>query len=163
MSARLKNVEDRNLEQLARIVELESRVDRQGQSSAPSPVAEIDPAGESGFHVLDTGISPVLVSLDSTSQRADGSLVKLRVGNISAGDITGGTIRVLYGPRFDAQGAQDYSAWRAALRSKEQSIVMPLRSGSWTLVDLPLNSPPDRLGYLQVQIQSSRVSLNQTQ
>jgi cell division protein FtsB len=125
--------------------------------------AIFDP-GEKGFSRLDTSIGSFAISLQDVTSYADGVRVRLHIGNLTTATVNGGTFKAKWGPRGPSYEDKDYLAkynqWAKSLREKTIDFQDELRSGTWNNVALVLPGvPPDRFGYLELSLETSRISL----
>jgi len=127
--------------------------------------AVLDP-GERGFSRLDTSVGSFAISLQNVTSYADGVRVRLNVGNLTTATVNGGTFLVKWGPREPSTEAPDYATkfgeWSKSLREKTIDFQEDLRSGSWNSVTLTLSGlPPVQFGYLELSMETNKISLLQ--
>ena len=149
------------IDQLAtRLTRLELQV---GLERSRYKSAVLDP-GEKGFARLDTSVGAFAIVLDDVTPYADGVRVRLNVGNLTTATVNGGTFQVKWGPREPSSDAQDYltkyDEWSKSLREKTVDFQEDLRSGTWNAVTLALPGvSPARLGYLELSMETNKISL----
>lgn len=118
-------------------------------SAGNSPSASLDPADQ-GFGVIRTVYGGLTVAIDDIVPLADGSRLTLRIGNLTAADINGGTLKVRYGRR-QATG-EAFASWDAQLHSTDARFTQVLRSGTWNSVQVTLGGiPPNGIGHVRIE------------
>ena len=128
--------------------------------------ATYDPAAGEGFSRLDTSVGSFAVSIQDVRPHADGVKVRLHVGNLTTVTIKGGTFKVKWGPRMPASEGEDwlthYTDWEKTLKEKEVKFTDELRPGTWNNVTLTLPGiRPEQFGYLELSMNTERISLLQ--
>jgi len=126
--------------------------------------AVIDPASGEGFIRLDSSVGSFTLSIQDVKPHADGVKIRLEVGNLTSATVNGGTFKVKWGPRMPNPEDKDFFAlhesWRKGLRETEHEFTDNLRPGAWNKVILTLPGiPPDELGYLEISIETNKISL----
>lgn len=119
----------------------------------PVLVAEFDPAADTGFQLVQTAVTPVLVMFKDVEPLADGARARLQIGNLSAAGLEQANIKVSYRARSGGE-----------LLTVSQAVLKSMPPGAWTEVQasLPYVKPSD-LGYLAVEVQLSTVTLRKAQ
>lgn len=130
--------------------------------------ATFDPAGDEGFQRIDTSVGSLAVSIAEVRPVADGSTVVFNVGNLTAANIAGAELQILYGARppsrEDPEYLERYEEWQASLRERTASVPRHLRSGAWNRVSANLPAvPPAQLGYLEVSVTADQIMLTRAQ
>jgi uncharacterized protein YoxC len=146
-----------------KVSELETKVFVQEMSKDQFKSATFDPS-DRGFERLDTSVGTFAVSIQGITAHADGVRVRLHVGNLTTATVIGGKFKVKWGtrmPKAEGKGwAASYTGWQKSLNEKEINFLEELRPGTWNNVTLILPGlPPDKFGYLELQMESSQIKL----
>ena len=147
-----------SVEQRVGSIELNRMLDEMVDDAGKRVV--VDPAGDQGFSMIKSKYGPLAFIVNDVSQRADGSEVVLRVGNLTSANINGGKLRIQYGPR--RMQNETYSEWESSLNEGTFQFNTTLRSGFWNPVTLTLpGAPPSSLGHIKITIEElPSISLN---
>ena len=135
---------------------LNAAIKRIEKLEARAPATAMLSPTDKDFQYLDTDIGRLAVSIQKVTPLANGSEIELKVGNTSSASIERLKYHIAWGP-VDAQGL----ALSDQANSADRTIDMPLFSGSWNTVTVPLaNVPPNRLGYVELSdVEVSRIVL----
>jgi len=87
--------------------------------------ASIDPS-QKGFGVARNNLGSYLIAVEEVQPYLDGHKIKLRVGNLTAGMLTGVTVTLSYGPRLVTPPKQD----------DDPPVLSPLETGLLDPADL---------------------------
>lgn len=138
--------------------------------------AIIDPSGK-GYATLDSGKGILLISCEDAQPYLDGYRVRLRIGNPLYMQFSGFKLTFKTGRRPPVMPTEsntkqgelgaafekwqkDTQEWRDSLQQSEESFTEELAAGSWTIVEATLaNKKPEDIGYMEVSISTSSVSL----
>lgn len=138
------------LELRVRIIELNNSEDFTGW-------ANLDPAGGRSYQVAETNIAPVLVSFTSATPIADGSQVRLQVGNLSTARFGGAELTLRYNKRMP-QDEELRGSWFKTQRETTAKISESLVPGTWNVISVSLPGiKPDELGYLSIKVKLDTV------
>lgn len=146
-----------------RINDLENRLVQLEWLKDPYNKVTLDPSDQ-GYGRLDTSVGTFVVSMRQVSAHADGVRVRLHIGNLTTARVSGGKFNVRWGTRMPNSGEKDwkkqFAAWQKSILSKEISFMEELRPGTWNNVNLILPGvPPEKFGYLELQMETSRIKL----
>ena len=143
-----------DLELRVRVIELNNSDEFHGW-------ATLDPAGGKSYQVAETNIAPVLVSFTSASPIADGSEVRLQVGNLSTARFGGAELTLRYNKRMP-QDEELRANWFKAQRETSAKIPESLVPGTWNAISVSLPGiKPDELGYLSIKVELDTVFMYQ--
>jgi len=138
--------------------------------------AVIDLSGK-GYATLDSGMGILLISCEDAQPYLDGHRLKLRIGNPLYMRFSGFTLTFKTGRRppeiptkvstqqgglgaFFQKWRKDSQEWKDSLKQSEESFAAELDPGSWTTVEATLSqTKPEDIGYMEVTISTSKVSL----
>jgi hypothetical protein len=140
----------------SKVITLELEKDRYSSTT-------LDPS-DRGFGRIDSSLGSFAVTLGEVAAHADGVRVKLQVGNLTTGTVSGGKLKVKWGSRMPKPGGEDwtskYDSWTKSLLQKEVSFTEELRPGRWNTVSLVLPGlPPEKFGYLEVRMETNQIGL----
>jgi hypothetical protein len=151
-----------------RVTQLEFQVTLQKilQSLGDHNSAGFDPT-VSDFQRLDsgTGFGTFAVSIGDVRPYGDGVQLKVNFGNPSTASFDGVKVKVLYGARKPTDvDKPDFSRrnqeWHDSLLTKEMTLADTLRAGKWNPVEIALPGiASDKLGYVEISLQTSQISL----
>jgi len=109
-------------------------------------VAYLTP-GQEGYSLIESDIVKLTVNLENIQPYANGSRVTLKFGNISSATINDLKGTIEWG-KVDEKG----SPQNDKAKSRELTFNKPLKPGSWTNVQVVLESvPPSELGFVRVR------------
>lgn len=102
---------------------------------------------DTGYTLIMTDVGPMTLQIKGVSPFANGSRVKLRIGNLSSATLSGVETKMQWGP-VNGRGMMQYD--KAAPESTIP-ISQRLEAGSWTEADVDLAQiPPAQFGQLIV-------------
>jgi hypothetical protein len=109
---------------------------------------ELDPTA-GGYHIIWTHIGPLTVSVSDVTAFADGSQVRLEIGNITNAELRDGSFKLTWGPR-EPSGLTGFAEWVGSLRSQQFSLP-DIEAGRYNAVTIKIPAvPPSGLGYLEI-------------
>lgn len=147
---RIAELEAQNKKAADEVRRLTNRVQFSETSRDLDGVAFLTP-GDRGYSPLKFDLGYLTVSLEDIQPYANGSKVKLKIGNLTSARINGLKAKLEWGA-VDTSGVPKDEG-----KSREVSFEEALRSGSWTAVDVVLEAvPPADFGYLRVREVSNR-------
>jgi hypothetical protein len=128
--------------------------------------ATFDPSSES-FERIDspTGVGSFAVSIQDVRQFGDGVRLKMHFGNLSSARFNNVKVKFKYGPRqpvdYSKPGwSQRNQEWQQALQTKEVTLTVVLRPGSWNPVEVTLPGiATDKFGYVEISLSASQIEL----
>jgi len=127
--------------------------------SGPTRYAIIDPAASKGYATIATSVTPLLVEFDRVEPNADGAKAYFRVGNPGFVAFSGGSVKMIYGPR-EPEDQEKAKYWGKSLKTLDVSFTERLREGSWTRVEVAMPGvKPGDLGYLAVSFDVDQLQL----
>lgn len=122
--------------------------------------AVFDPAADQGFQRVDSSVCSFAVSIEDVQPFADGSRVRISIGNLSAADVTDVKLKVEWGARIPKQGGRKLVDWQKSLQEKTIPLTERLRSGYWNRVAFTVpGTPPQQLGYLKLSMETGQIFL----
>jgi len=113
--------------------------------------------GDTGYSVVQSDIGLLTMKLDDVKPYANGSKIRLQIGNPHSATISGAKFTVEWGKTNDKGGFDLDSR-----RTKEFSTVQQIRAGAWSTVEIALEGiPPTDLGYVEVSaVRHSGIALS---
>ena len=121
-------------------------------------VAYLTP-GTRGYSVVRTDLAAVTVSLDDVQAYANGSKVKLNLGNTTNAKLDDAKMKVDWGS-VDAKGTPINDEERTK-DVKDVEVLKSMFAGSWTGLEVILEGmPPDKLGFVRIHdFSNDRIAL----
>jgi outer membrane murein-binding lipoprotein Lpp len=143
----------------SRVTTLQSSVSQLQVSAENFKTATFDPAQPSIYERIDTKGGTFLVVLENATPYVDGFRVTCKFGNISSAIYHGFTLKVTWGPRFDAKTA-DWRTWHSSLRETDIPLTNSLQPGAWNSVSFVIApAKAEEFGYLELGLEANLVSL----
>lgn len=101
---------------------------------------------DSGYSLINTDLGIIAVSLTDIVAYADGSKVKLKIGNTLSTDINGLNGKFSWS-KITENGKYDFKSQK----TKDVKFTQVLKAGSWTTVTVVLPGvPPSEFGFLKL-------------
>ncbi len=101
---------------------------------------------QKGYAAVKFDLGYLTVSLEDIKPYANGSKVRLHIGNLTAARVNGLKAKIGWGST-DKAGIPN----NASAKSREVALEESLRSGAWTSIELVLDGvPPAEFGFLRV-------------
>ncbi len=102
--------------------------------------------GSEGYQIVLSDLGKLTVSLEDVQPYANGSRIRLQIGNLTNATINGAKTRLEWGS-VDARGFTVDST----TRSREVKFDRPLRPGRWNIISVVLDAvPPAQLGFVRI-------------
>lgn len=122
--------------------------------------ATLSPTSLAKYSRVDSDQASFLISLDNVVPYLEGFRLTVNVGNLSAADFPGFTLRAEWGPKFD-RTRETAALWLAKKRKDTFTFTSTLRSGAWNRVEVILpNTDSAHFDYLTLGISTNTVALN---
>lgn len=123
--------------------------------------AFLDPAGGTGYSMMQTSVAPLMVSFVDSSPVGDGTKVRLQVGNMTSATFSGVGLVISYNRRVP-QDVADLEKWNADLRNSSADLTDSIYPGTWNTVSVSLPGiKPEELGYLAIKGKLNVISLRE--
>ncbi|HPN79752.1 MAG TPA: DUF3251 domain-containing protein [Dokdonella sp.] len=138
LSVRISKLEDELRHMTPTLAELKAEVSAQGDkfddltarlSVRLSKYASLSPRSDSGYAVIDAGLTKLTVNYVSVEPNAGGSRLTLRIGNPSSATLSGGRVYIRYGPKNE-EGQGKFLA---------ESPIQSFPPGAFTNISVPLS------------------------
>jgi len=103
--------------------------------------------GLEGYSIVQTDLGRMTVSLEDVQAYANGSRIKLRIGNLTSATVNGANATIEWGSVND-KGTPIYESTKA----REVTFTQSLRPGAWTTISVVLTGvPPVQLGFVRIK------------
>ena len=124
--------------------------------------AYLDPAGGTGYSLVNGGLAPVLLSFTGSEPVGDGTRIRFQVGNMTSATFSGMKLTIRYNTR-PPQNGDGFEQWQEKTRTAEVTLTDQIRPGAWNSVVASLPGlKPDELGHLALKPELDVLSLRVT-
>jgi len=165
LEAKLPNLDLKVAELQFKLSQLEFKVS-QLENSEKSAI--FDPTRLSIFQRIQTQNGTFLLSIESVEPYLDGVRVSMDIGNPSAANYDGFSLKAKWGGRepefgLTPEALKAWNSWHQSLRSGEFSFTNTLSTATWNRVSFILSpAPPTQFGYLELSMFTKTVSLRES-
>lgn len=121
--------------------------------------AEITPSDE-GFNTVQTVYGMLTVQCKGIEPYADGSKVRVVVGNPLSCGFMNTEISIKYGVSFANYTDGGWADWQKTLRRKSFKLSESINAGSWNSFTVALPGvSPDKMGYIAIKLEPATMLL----